>query len=162
MWLVRSLQLLRFQTLTSLSQPPETMTGFWVLGEKRTHETHSVWQSSVMVYLHSPRVFQSLMVLSLEPVTICLLSAEKETLKTSAVCPRKDLVVTPALRSQRRTVLSHEADKANWPSEEMARSWMKWLCLFFIIIFIISLFSLLFFFCYKFMKRKKLKIKIKN
>lgn len=30
------------RTLTSLSQPLETMTGFWGLGLKRTQETHSV------------------------------------------------------------------------------------------------------------------------
>ena len=34
------------QTLTSLSQPQDTITGFCVLGEKRTQETQSVWQSS--------------------------------------------------------------------------------------------------------------------
>ena len=58
------------RTLTSLSQPEETMTGFWGLGENRTHETHSVWPLSVMVNLQSPRVFHSLMVRSREPETI--------------------------------------------------------------------------------------------
>jgi len=56
--------------LTYLSQPAETMTGLEGFGEKRTHETHSVWPLSVMVYLQSPRVFHSLMVLSREPETI--------------------------------------------------------------------------------------------
>lgn len=56
---------------TSLSQPQDTMMGLLVTGEKRTHDTHSVWPSgSPMVYLHSPRVFHSLMVLSREPDTI--------------------------------------------------------------------------------------------
>lgn len=36
-----------------------------------------------MVYLHSANVFQSLMVRSLLPDTICLLSTEKATLNTS-------------------------------------------------------------------------------
>jgi hypothetical protein len=58
------------RTLTSLSQEPETMTGFWGLGENRTQETHSVWPFSVMVYLQSPSVFHSLMVRSREPETI--------------------------------------------------------------------------------------------
>lgn len=56
---------------TSLSHPPDTMIGLLVTGEKRTQDTHSVWPSgSPMVYLHSPRVFHSLMVLSREPETI--------------------------------------------------------------------------------------------
>lgn len=38
-----------------------------------------------MSNLHSPKVFQSLIVLSREAETICLLSAEKETERTSAV-----------------------------------------------------------------------------
>jgi hypothetical protein len=67
-------------TLTTLSQPAETMTGMTGLGENRTHETHSEWPSSVMLNLHSPRVFHSLMVRSREAETICRLSAEKETL----------------------------------------------------------------------------------
>lgn len=58
------------RTLTSLSQPAETITGFWGLGLKRTQETHSVWPLSVMVNLQSPRVFHSLMVRSREPETI--------------------------------------------------------------------------------------------
>merc|ERR1719197_1490096 len=69
-----------------------------------------------MVYLHSPRVFHSLMVLSREPDTICRLSAEKATLSTSLVWPEKRRVVWPVLRSQRRRSLSHEPDGAKWPS----------------------------------------------
>jgi hypothetical protein len=98
--------------LTSLSQPAETMTGFWGLGENLTQETHSVWPLSVMVYLQSPRVFHSLMVRSREPETIWRLSAEKETDRTSLVWPTKRRVVTPVESSQRRRVLSHEEDRA--------------------------------------------------
>jgi hypothetical protein len=61
------------------------MTGFCGLGLNLTHETHSVCPFSVMVNLQSPRVFQSLIVRSLDPETICLLSAEKETERTSLV-----------------------------------------------------------------------------
>lgn len=58
--------------MTSLSQPADTMMGLVVTGEKRTQDTHSVWPSgSLMVYLHSPMVFHSLMLLSREPDTIC-------------------------------------------------------------------------------------------
>jgi hypothetical protein len=65
--LVRSLQLVRFHTLTILSQPPDTMMGLEVTGEKRTQLTHPVCASeSWIVYLHSPRVFHSLMVRSLK------------------------------------------------------------------------------------------------
>ncbi len=90
--LLRSLQEVRFHTLTSLSlraalftrtqpsegqseskrksdenhQPQETMTGWVAAGEKRTQLTHSVWPSSAepvpMVNLQSPSVFHSLMV----------------------------------------------------------------------------------------------------
>lgn len=88
------------------------MTGFWGLGEKRTQDTHSEWPLSVMVYLQSPRVFQSLMVRSREPETIWRLSAEKETERTSLVWPTKRRVVVPVASSQRRRVLSHEADRA--------------------------------------------------
>lgn len=108
-------------TLTSLSQPQETMMGLLLFGEKRTQETHSLWLSSWgttqrhvntthntqtwrpsegggltwMVYLHTPNVFHSLMVLSREPDTIWRLSAEKATLNTSLVCPTKRRVVVP-------------------------------------------------------------------
>merc|ERR1719311_2021478 len=68
--LVRNMQLLRFHTLTSLSQPADTMSGIFAEGEKTTQLTQSVCMSSVMVYLHSPNVFHSRMVLSREPETI--------------------------------------------------------------------------------------------
>lgn len=98
--------------MTSLSQLLETMTGFWGLGLKRTHDTHSVWPLSVMLYLQSPRVFHSLMVRSREPETIWRLSAEKETERTSLVWPTKRRVLVPVASSQRRSSLSHEADRA--------------------------------------------------
>lgn len=88
------------------------MTGFWGLGEKRTQDTHSVWPLSVIVYLQSPRVFQSLMLRSREPETIWRLSAEKLTDRTSLLWPTKRRVVVPEASSQRRRVLSHEADRA--------------------------------------------------
>merc|ERR1719217_1374077 len=120
--LVRSLQLLKFQTFTSLSQPAETMSGIFADGEKPTQLTQSVCISSTIVYLHSARVFQSLMVLSRLPDTICRLSAEKATLFTSFACPWKVRTVEPVFKSQRRMVLSQEAESANWPSEEMTMS----------------------------------------
>lgn len=100
------------RTLTSLSQPALTMTGFWGFGLKRTHDTHSVWPLSVMVYLQSPSVFQSLMVRSREPETIWRLSAEKETERTSLVWPTKRRVVTPVESSHRRRVLSQDEERA--------------------------------------------------
>jgi hypothetical protein len=95
-----------------LSQPDETITGFWGLGLKRTHDTQSAWPFSEMVYLQSPSVFQSLMVLSRAPETICLLSAEKETERTSLVWPTKRRVVVPVASSHRRRVLSQDAERA--------------------------------------------------
>lgn len=59
-----------------------------------------------MVYLHSPRVFHSLIDLSREEETICLLSGEKQTERTSLVCPTNRRVVFPVAISQRRRVLS--------------------------------------------------------
>jgi hypothetical protein len=95
------------------------MTGFWGFGLNRTQETQSVCPFSVMVNLQSPRVFQSLMVRSREPETICLLSAEKETERTSLVWPTNRRVVVPEDSSHRRRVLSQEAERAYAPSEEM-------------------------------------------
>ena len=83
--LVLNLQLERDHTLTTLSQPADTMTGAATEGENLTHDTHSECPSSVIVYLHSPRVFQILTVRSRLPETICLLSAEKATDRTSLV-----------------------------------------------------------------------------
>merc|ERR1719199_504771 len=108
--LLASFRVDRFQTLINLSHPAEMMIGCLLVGEKRTQETHSVWPSgSETVYLHSPMVFQSLMVLSREPDTICLLSTEKATDSTSLLCPRKRRVVAPVLTSQRRRVPSHSS-----------------------------------------------------
>merc|ERR1712022_45795 len=66
-----------------------------------------------MVYLHSPRGFQSLMVLSGEPETIWRLSLEKATERTSLSWPTKRRVVRPVFRSHRRRVPSHESERAN-------------------------------------------------
>jgi hypothetical protein len=88
------------------------MTGFCGFGLNLTHETHSVWPFSVMVYLQSPRVFHSLIVRSREPETICRLSAEKETERTSLVWPTKRRVVVPVASSQRRRVLSQDEERA--------------------------------------------------
>merc|ERR1719401_1626580 len=116
--LVRNLQLLRFQTFTSLSHPAETMSGIFAEGEKTTQLTQSVCMSSVMVYLHSASVFHNLMVLSRLPETIWRLSPENATLKTSLVCPWKVRTVAPVFKSHKRIVLSHAPDNANCPSEE--------------------------------------------
>lgn len=137
---------LKYLTFTTLSHPAETMTGFIALGLNLTHDTlhremlvrrrfvimgtsayHSVWPSSWMLNLHSPSVFQSLIVLSRLPLTICLLSAENETESTSEVCPTKRRVVTPVFKSQRRRVWSQDAESAYMPSEEMTTSDTKWL-----------------------------------
>ena len=59
------------------------------------------------VYLQTPKVFQSLMVLSLEPETIWRLSEEKATLRTSLVWPTKRRVVVP-LKEERGNERSHK------------------------------------------------------
>jgi len=106
-------------TLTILSHPALTITGFWGFGLNRTQDTHSVWPLSVMVNLQSPSVFHSLMVRSREPETIWRLSAEKDTESTSLVWPTKRRVVTPVESSHRRRVLSQDEESAYAPSEEM-------------------------------------------
>lgn len=58
-------------------------------------------QLTCTVYLQTPKVFQSLMVLSLEPETIWRLSEEKATLSTSLVWPTKRRVVVPLREEQR-------------------------------------------------------------
>merc|ERR1719337_380785 len=77
----------KFQTFTSLSHPHDTMSGCFADGEKRTWLTQSECASSVIVYLHSAKVFQRRMVLSREPETIWRLSDENATEFTSLVCP---------------------------------------------------------------------------
>ena len=69
------------------------------------------------------------MVLSREPETIRRLSGEKDTDRTSLVCPMNVALETPEFRTNKRIVLSHEAVRTNWPSLDKAMSWMKWLCL---------------------------------
>jgi hypothetical protein len=120
------LQLVKFHIFTSLSQPAETMIGVAVAGEKRTQLTQPLCASaSWIVYLHSPRVFHSFTVVSPESETICRLSTENATLRTSLVCPTKRVVVAPVFRSQSLRVPSQEPESANWPSEEMTTSWTK-------------------------------------
>merc|ERR1719348_2960118 len=102
--------------------------GFWLLGLNLTQLTQSECPSSWMVYLHWARVFHSLMVLSLAADTICLLSAEKATDRTSLVWSSNLRVVFPVERSQRRRVLSQDPDKAKWPSEDRTTSEMKCPC----------------------------------
>merc|ERR1719243_37170 len=64
MWLVFSLQLVRFHTLTYLSHPHDTMMGLALFGENLTQLTQSEWPSSWMVYLHWAKVWHNLIVLS--------------------------------------------------------------------------------------------------
>ena len=66
---LRSLQLVKFQTLTRRSHPADTMRGNDCAGENRTHDTHSVCPSAspLMVNLHSPSVFHKRIVPSREP-----------------------------------------------------------------------------------------------
>merc|ERR1719444_508332 len=98
--LVRSLQSVRFHTLTSLSQPADTISGILADGEKATLLTQSVCMSSVIVYLHSASVFHNLIVLSRLPDTIWRLSPEKATPKTSLLWPWKVRTEQPVFRSQ--------------------------------------------------------------
>ena len=59
--------------------------GLVVTGLKRTQDTHSVWPSgSPMVYLHSPKVFHSLIVLSRDPDTICSSGGQHQAKCSSA------------------------------------------------------------------------------
>merc|ERR1719330_1094704 len=74
--------------------------------------------SSVIVNLHSASVFHNLMLLSRLPDTICRLSPEKATLKTSLAWPWKVRTLEPVFRSHNRIVRSHDPDKANCPSED--------------------------------------------
>mmetsp|Transcript_5299 Transcript_5299/g.13241 ORF Transcript_5299/g.13241 Transcript_5299/m.13241 type:complete len:205 (+) Transcript_5299:268-882(+) len=127
---LRSLQFVSAQTFTRRSHPHETMRGTDWDGLKRTQDTHSEWPSASvpMVYLHSPRVFQSLMVLSRDPLTIWRLSTLNATDRTSFECPTKRRVVRPLLISHRRRVPSQLPDSANCPSLLMTTSDTKWEC----------------------------------
>ncbi len=88
-----------FKTLRFPGIPRTTLTQFstcnlsikWALNGHTEHL--EVYLDGV--YLQTPRVFHSLMVLSLDPDTIWRLSAEKATLRTSLVCPTKRRVVVP-------------------------------------------------------------------
>lgn len=65
------------------------------------------------------------MVLSRLPLTICRLSAEKATLKTSFLWLTNCRVLVPTDKSQRRNELSHEPLTAKRPSLEMTTSETK-------------------------------------
>ena len=71
--------------------------GLVVTGEKRTQDTHSVCPSgSPIVYLHSPSVFHSLIVLSRLPDTICMVvktagQQQMRTMSHSAIRSRLSL-----------------------------------------------------------------------
>ena len=71
------------------------------------------------VYLQTPKVFQSLMVLSLEPETIWRLSEEKATLRTSFVRPTKRRVVVPLKEDQE--TMGDLADKFRKRGEENSK-----------------------------------------
>ena len=80
------------------------------------------------VYLHTPRVFHSLMVLSREPETICRLSEEKATLSTSLVWPTNRRVVVP-LRG-RTWLLSGQTLQTFFHSHTVSLAWFlaQWSC----------------------------------
>lgn len=80
------------------------------------------------VYLHTPRVFHSLMVLSREPETICRLSEEKATLSTSLVWPTNRRVVVP-LRG-RTWLLSRQTLQTFFHSQtaSLAQFLTQWSC----------------------------------
>lgn len=81
-----------------------TMTLLKILFQQQLLITHRQGlEITWMVYLHTPRVFHSLMVLSREPETIWRLSAEKATLKTSLVWPTNRRVVTPLGKTPNRS-----------------------------------------------------------
>lgn len=67
-----------------------------------------MWLLDSLVNLQSARVFHSLIHLSAPEEMICLLSGEKQQVKTSLECPLNCLMVLPDLRSQSLRVLSHE------------------------------------------------------
>jgi hypothetical protein len=84
-----------------------------------------VWLLTSLVNLQSAKVFQSLIPLSAPEEMICLLSGEKQQVKTSLVCPWNYLVETPVLRSQSLRVLSHDAEIQKLLSWERDKSETK-------------------------------------
>ena len=126
------LQSNKLQTLTTLSQPPEMISGWgccFVAGENLTHETQPWCPSSVRVNLQTPTVFHNFKVLSLDPETIWRLSELIATDKTSLSWLSNLLTVCPLFKSQRRKFLSHDDEIANCPSEETTTSETKCECL---------------------------------
>ncbi len=104
------------RTLTSLSQPADTMMGLVVTGEKRTQETQSVCPSgSPIVYLHSPIVFHSLIVLSREPDTICARAGGADALLGLAhTQPTSQTPSAPRRRSNALSDLAHASPRARY------------------------------------------------
>ena len=92
------------------------------LKRQQTSRVRLRWSSN---YLHWPTVFHSLIVLSRLPLTICRLSAEKATLRTSFLWLTNCRVLVPTDKSQRRKELSHEPLTAKRPSLEMTTSETK-------------------------------------
>ena len=116
------------QTLIVPSHEAVARTGFLVSGENLTQLTQSVWASSWTVYLHCPTVFQILIVLSILPEAICLLSAENEHDKTSFSWSTKVTVLFPLSKSHNLSVLSHEDERQYLLSCDRHKSWTKCEC----------------------------------
>lgn len=114
-----------FQIFNLPSQPIVAKYGTFGDGEYLIFCTQSVWLPASLVYLHSALTFQSLILFSVPAEKIYLLSAEKAHVKTSPVCPKNYLVVTPALKSQSLKVLSHDDERQNALSFDKARSETK-------------------------------------
>jgi len=76
-------------------------------------EIQSVWFKESLVHLQSAKVFHNLISLSQPPDKIYLLSGEKETEKTSFLCPRKVLEVLPYFKSHNLKVLSQDDEITN-------------------------------------------------
>lgn len=59
--------------------------------------------------------------------SLCKVTTRYTHLRTSPVWPTNFLVVKPVFKSHSLRVLSHEDERANCPSDEMAMSETKWL-----------------------------------
>lgn len=122
------------QTLMVLSQEAETMIGCFGSWKYLTHDTQSVCGFWSTVNLHTPWMFQSLTLLSMDPEAICLLSGEKATVRTSFLCPsasephERVFLVDAVLRLQSLMVPSHDDERAYLESWERSRSEIKWEC----------------------------------
>jgi len=110
------------QILTVPSHEPEARRGFLVSPENLRAETQSWCSSSSTVNLHSPSTFQILILLSLPPEAIYLLSAENAQVRTSLAWSTNVALVSPFYKFQSLRVLSQDAVKANLESFEIAIS----------------------------------------